>query len=144
MALFLKLGGSGLIIFLCLMFCTHNELMDFGHIKVKKNNNFKKEYLNPLRNHKVVITRLHIGFGSNGSVGIEMATPYDNKRLQERLLKEETRIKNDFIMSVNEEEISGWVKRRNFNDLKSEFIRIVNQYVDEPVKEVYISKFFYE
>ncbi len=143
MAVFYKVCVFSAIIIICLLLCKFNGFIDLGHMKITKRENIKKEYLNPLRNNNVVMIRFHLGLGTDGSIGIDLAAPYKNSAQKEQLLKQEARIKNDFIMYYDKD-LKEWVKKRNFRAIKSEFTRIVNRYIDEPVKEVYISKFFYE
>ena len=125
-------------------------LIYFYHDTVRLDNvklsglQIKKEHTNPLRNNKVVITSFHMGIGRDETLGLVLASPYKNSSQQSQLNKYETQIKNDFLMQVDQEKLKEWVKNRNFRDIKATFRNIVNKYLDEPVKEVYISNFFYE
>ena len=85
-----------------------------------------------------------MGIGRDDTLGLVLASPYNNRKQQSQLWKYETQIKNDFLMQVNEQQLKEWVKKRDFREIKATFRNIVNKYLDEPVKEVYISNFFYE
>ena len=116
----------------------------FDRIKLTGFKNTKNnERANPLKKSNVVITSVQMGLGDD-TLGLVLASPYNNKKQQAQLSEYEIQIKNDFLMQVNEEKLKEWVKKRNFNDIKSTFLNIVNKYLDEPVKEVYLSSFFYE
>lgn len=104
----------------------------------------KKDSLNSLKKSKVVITKFRMGFGTDDTLGLVLASPYANSKQQSQLWKYETQIKNDFILQANQEKIKEWVKTKNFLEIKTTFRNIVNKYLDEPVPEVYISSFFYE
>ena len=99
---------------------------------------------NPLRKNKVVLTTIHMGLGRDNSLGLVLASPYHNRLQQSQLYKYSTKIKSDFLLSVGEKKLQEWVKQKNFDDIRATFRRIVNKYLDEPVKEVYLSSFFYE
>ena len=103
-----------------------------------------EEYRNPLRNCKVVITSFHIGLGGHDSIGMEIATPYENQEQKMKLMKKSIMIKNDFLFEVNEEELREWFKQKNYKAIKSKFLQISNRYMDNPIKKVYLSKVFYE
>jgi hypothetical protein len=113
-------------------------------MKIMKYKRIDENYLNPLRNCEVIITQFHIGFGKEESIGIELATPYSSKRQMTDILKKEVKIKNDFLMNVEENDIKKWVKTKNFMAIKTKFIQITNNYLDEPIEKVYLSRFFYE
>jgi hypothetical protein len=104
----------------------------------------KRENFNPLRNNKVVLTSIHIGAGDRDSLGLVLASPYKNIEQASQLSKYSTQIKNDFLLAVSEEKLKVWIKNRDFDGIRSTFRQIVNQYLDEPVPEVYISSYFYE
>jgi len=121
----------------------YNDTAQFDKIRLSGLNT-KKESGNPLRKNKVVVTNFQMGVGHNNTLGLALASPYKNSKQQSQLRKYETRIKNDFLMEVDEATLKEWVKKRNYRDIKSKFRKIVNKYLDEPVPEIYLSSFFYE
>jgi hypothetical protein len=104
----------------------------------------KNENTNPLRRNKVVTTFIHMGAGHDDSLGLVLASPYTNKEQESQLYKYSTQIKNDFLLTVSEDKLKKWIRNRDFDDIRVTFRKIVNQYLDEPVSEVYISSYFYE
>lgn len=104
----------------------------------------KKENTNPLSRNKVVLTTIHMGTGNGNSLGLVLASPYSTSKQQSQLYSYATKIKSDFLLSVGEEKLQEWAKQKNFQDIRATFRGIVNKYLDEPVKEVYLSSFFYE
>lgn len=82
--------------------------------------------------------------GKEGSIGIEFATPYKTLERKEQLIKYSSKIKNDFIINVSEARLKTWVDQRNFDVIKAKFMEIASRHLDEPVKEVFLSLFFYE
>ena len=134
--------GVILLGILTLIYFYHNTVR-LDHVKLSGLQG-KRENPNPLRKNKVVITSFQMGVGRNDALGLILASPYNNSNQQAQLYKYEPKIKNDFLMQVDEEKIKEWVTKRDFREIKATFRNIVNKYLDEPVKEVYISNFFYE
>ena len=141
---FMRITIFGVILFAILtFFYLYNDTVRLDNVRLTGFQG-KKENTNPLRKSKVVITSFQMGIGRDDTLGLVLASPYNNRKQQSQLWKYETQIKNDFLMQVNEQQLKEWVKKRNFRDIKATFRNIVNKYLDEPVKEVYISNFFYE
>ncbi|MGD9160706.1 MAG: hypothetical protein PVG39_19975 [Desulfobacteraceae bacterium] len=142
--IFYKIGFTIVLIIICVSFCYFHNSFETKEMKIMKYKRIDENYLNPLRNCEVIITQFHIGFGKEESIGIELATPYSSKRQMTDILKKEVKIKNDFLMNVEENDIKKWVKTKNFMAIKTKFIQITNNYLDEPIEKVYLSRFFYE
>ncbi len=141
---YMKLSIFGIILFAILtLIYFYHDTVSFDHVKLSGLQS-KKENSNPLRKCKVVVTTFQMGAGKDDSLGLVLASPYKNSKQHSQLFKYETQIKNDFIMQVDEVKLREWIKNRNFRDIKATFRNIVNKYLDEPVKEVYLSSFFYE
>jgi hypothetical protein len=119
---------------------TENDSVKMSSLEKKSS----KENTNPLRKNKVVITAIHMGAGHDDSLGLVLASPYTNIKQESQLYKYSSQIKNDFLMTVSEERLKQWIKNRDFDDIKVTYRSIVNQYLDEPVPEVFISSYFYE
>jgi len=119
-----------------------NYLKDISISKFSTNKN--SVYRNPLRNHKVILTKFHMSVDADNSIGFEIAIPYKTQKRRHQLSKYSKRIKSDFILNVSEENLKMWVEQRKYDDIKSKFIEIADKYLDEPVKDVYFNIFFYE
>lgn len=104
----------------------------------------KVKRLNSLRNNKIVKTKFHMGIGNKNSFGIELAIPYEKRGQRQRLWKNSSRIKNDFLMDVGEEDLKKWVEKRDYKAIKSKFLQIVNRYMDEPINVVYLDNILIE
>lgn len=140
-----RITGSVLLLFIIALIYFINEHAGINNVKlVSFKAKTKIENTNPLRRNKVVITSIHMGAGHNDSLGLVLASPYANEAQESQLYKYSIQIKNDFIMTVSEEKLKEWVKNRDFDEIRAIFRKIVNQYLDEPVPEVYISSYFYE
>lgn len=81
-------------------------MINLKHIKITKNKNIKKKYLNPLRNNKIIITSFHLKYNINKSIKINLTTPYKNNKQKKQLIKKKTKIKNNFIISTNTKKIN--------------------------------------
>ncbi|GEM_PF-3472450 len=139
------LWGLFLLILIAILIYLVKGNTGFNNVKmVTFEKGAKKENPNPLRKNKVVITSIHMGAGHNESLGLVLASPYTSVEQESQLYKYSTQIKNDFLLTVSEEKLKEWIKKRDFDDIKATFRKIVNQYLDEPVPEVYISSYFYE
>lgn len=139
------LRGCIVLLFIIILIYLIKGNTGFDNVKmVTFENKAKNENPNPLRRNKVVITSIHMGAGHSESLGLVLASPYSNTEQESQLYKYSSQIKNDFLLTVNEEKLKEWIKKRDFNDIKATFRKIVNQYLDEPVPEVYISSYFYE
>lgn len=137
--------GSLVMLFIITLIYFINEHTGINKVKlVSFQTKTKKENTNPLGRNKVVTTFIHMGAGHNDSLGLVLASPYTNKEQESQLYRYSTQIKNDFLLVVSEEDLKKWISNRDFDDIKTTFRKIVNQYLDEPVSEVYISSYFYE
>jgi hypothetical protein len=137
--------GSLILLSITILLYLLNGHAGYNNVKmVSLEKNSSKENSNPLRRNKVVTTFIHVGAGHDDSLGLVLASPYRNIGQKSQLYKYSTQIKNDFLMAVSEEKLKQWIKNRDFDDIRATFRNIVNQYLDEPVPEVFISSYFYE
>ena len=140
-----KIVGSLILISIITAIYLFHDVTKFQKVKFSGlQSKMGKENPNPLRKNKVVLTTIHMGVGSGNSLGLVLASPYNSSKQQSQLYKYATKIKSDFLLSVGEAQLKEWAKQKNFRDIRATFRGIVNKYLDEPVKEVYLSSFFYE
>ncbi|MGD9158028.1 MAG: hypothetical protein PVG39_06450 [Desulfobacteraceae bacterium] len=140
-----KIIGSLVLLSIIAAIYMFNDATRFQKVKFSGlQSKAKRENPNPLSNNNVVLTTIHMGTGNGNSLGLVLASPYNNSKQQSQLYKYATKIKSDFILNVGEEKLQEWAKKKNFRDIRATFRGIVNKYLDEPVKEVYLSSFFYE
>ena len=101
----------------------------------------KKEGVNKIKG----MDRMKVVFnvGSDTSLGLAVAIPYDRKEQFSELWKKYPKIKNDFLMKVQPEEMKGWVKRRDFTAIKKKILEIVNDNLERPIKTLYLESFSY-
>ena len=133
------------LLIICAAFYHKRDNFEFGDVKMSGfDKSEKNKSLNPLRNSKVVITDIHMGIGNDSSVGMELACPYTSSKQYSQLWKHANQIKSDFLLQVGSNQMKTWAKEKNYGAVKATFRTIVNKYVDEPVTEVYLSKFFIE
>jgi flagellar basal body-associated protein FliL len=137
--------GSLILLSIIILIYLLNGYAGYNNVKmVSLENKSSKENTNPLRKNKVVVTAIHMGAGNDDLLGLVLASPYASIEQQSQLYKYSSQIKNDFLMTVSEEQLKQWIKNRDFDDIKARFKKIVNQYLDDPVPEVFISSYFYE
>jgi hypothetical protein len=135
-----KIVGFSVIIIILFLLFYFREPFNLNFINTKSSQENTAENENPLYRNNVVITKFHMGWGKKYFFLIEFATPYNNSDQRRQLTENEGRIKNDFLSYTEEKEISRWVKSRDYEALKSRYLTIVNNYVDKPIKKIYLTK----
>ena len=79
--------------------------------------------------------------GEGKILKMEMAIPYENREERIDLKRNMQKIKNDILVTFDQEEMEEWVEQRNFEAIKSKYLAIINQYTDKPVKELFFASF---
>ncbi|MBL7181244.1 MAG: flagellar basal body-associated FliL family protein [Desulfobacterales bacterium] len=75
--------------------------------------------------------------GPQNILKMEMAIPYENKEQCMDLKRNMNRIKNDFIVRIEQQDMEAWVTQKDFAAIKSEYIKIINQNISKPVQNLY-------
>ncbi len=79
--------------------------------------------------------------GEGKILNLEMAIPYKNREERINLKRNMQKIKNDILVTFDQEEMEEWVEQRNFEAIKSQYLAIINQHTDKPVKELFFASF---
>ena len=96
-----------------------------------------------LQNNNFVKYKMNFNMGNDQLLGLVMAIPYKGRDQQKELIKNKTRIKNDLITTVDQNEIKRWVKNRNYLAIKQTFINVLNKNLKKPIETIHFETFFY-
>ena len=70
-----------------------------------------------------------------------MAIPCENMEQSIDLNRKMEKIKNDILVSFDHKEMEEWVEQRDFEAIRSKYLKIINQHTDKPVKDLYFASF---
>lgn len=90
-----------------------------------------------------VVCEIVANISSGYILKMGIAVPCENSRQKKTLADNMTRIKSSFLTSMNPNQMKSWVIERNYAAIKSEFLKSVNRFSAQPVKEVYFETFNY-
>jgi len=96
------------------------------------------------KNSRVFRSKVLLDVGEKTNLGIKMAIPCANGEQLLKLKHNLRQIRNDFLIGQDQRELETLVRERNFSVIKQKLLRVVNNYVDEPVKDLYFEEFLVE
>ncbi len=99
--------------------------------KTKKDDGYSRHV-----KHSVVLN-----IGERNFLKMEIAIPYENMEQSIDLKRKMKKIHNDILVSFDHKEMEEWVKQRDFEAIKSKYLKIINQHTDKPVKDLYFKTF---
>ena len=82
--------------------------------------------------------------GRRGSLKAEVNVPCNDLKQQRKLSAMKKQIQSDFLMTVDQMALEKWIKERNYEAIRREFLRVVNRHTDKPVKEIYFDSLLYQ
>jgi hypothetical protein len=53
------------------------------------------------------------------------------------------RIQSEFLTTLDQGKMKNWIRYRDFDAIKGEFLSIVNRYSDRPINKIYFDSFNY-
>lgn len=80
-------------------------------------------------------------FGKKGLLSMEMAIPCEDEKQLADLTKKMHIIKSDFLTNLDQMKIEEWVRNGELRTMKTELLKIVNNYTDKPVENLYFESF---
>jgi len=101
----------------------------------QKNTKRKDEYSRFVKSS--VISNL----GGQTILKLEMAIPYENIEQRRDLNRKMKKIKDDLLVHVEQKKMEEWVKQRDFAAIRNEYLKIINQHTDKPIKNLYFRTF---
>ena len=75
---------------------------------------------------------------------MQLAVPYKDRKHWIEIKKALPKVKNEFILAVNQEGMEGVVRDRDFETIRSLLLRTFNRNLKRPVDNVYFESFFYD
>jgi hypothetical protein len=72
-----------------------------------------------------------------------MLIPCENDVQKTQLENVMSQLKSDMIIHIDQEQMALWVRNRNFSAIKTKFLKIINQNLRKPVKDVYFETLNY-
>jgi len=73
-----------------------------------------------------------------------LAVPYKDQKHWMEIKKALPRLKNEFIMAINQEGMEAIVRDRDFEVIRSLLLRTFNRNLKRPVDNIYFENFFYD
>ena len=75
---------------------------------------------------------------------MQLAVPYKDRKHWIEIKKVLPRVKNEFILAINQEGMEEIVRDRDFEAIRSLLLRTFNQNLRRPVDNIYFENFFYD
>jgi flagellar basal body-associated protein FliL len=73
---------------------------------------------------------------------LRLAIPCAGKGQRADLERRLPRLKHEFLMVLNEPDMETFIRDRNFEAMRRELVRVVNQNVEQPVETLYFEGFY--
>lgn len=80
----------------------------------------------------------------NKNLRILFSIPSKDKRQREVLLKEVPRIRHELLISMDDPDLMSSVENRDFDSIRSHFVRVINNHLDQPIDTIYFEGFYYD
>ena len=74
---------------------------------------------------------------------LKFSIPCHNLNEITHLHKNMPRLKNDMILSIDNQRMSGLIEDRDFENIRKTILTVVNKHTRKPVKTVYFENFFF-
>jgi len=75
---------------------------------------------------------------------MQLLVPYKDRKHWIEIKEALPKVKNDFILAINQEGMEDIVRRRDFEVIRSLLLKTFNQNLTRPVDNVYFENFFYD
>ncbi|RLB33504.1 MAG: hypothetical protein DRH12_18325 [Deltaproteobacteria bacterium] len=75
---------------------------------------------------------------------MQLVVPYKDRKHWIEIKKVLPRVKNEFIMAINQEGMEEVVRERNFDVIRSLLLSTFNRNLKRPIDNVYFENFFYD
>lgn len=79
--------------------------------------------------------------GGQNILKFEMAIPYENVEQRRDLKRKMKKIKDDFLVHIEQRKMEEWVKQRDFEAIRNEYLKIINKHTDKPIENLYFKSF---
>ena len=79
--------------------------------------------------------------GGQDILKLEIAIPYENIEQRRDLKRKMKKIKDDFLVHIEQRKMEEWVKERDFAAIRNEYLKIINQHTDKPIENLYFKSF---
>ncbi len=130
---------SMLLIFSAAGFYHHKEEINFFMLSIIKNKKADNEIDTSQANFRVLSN-----VGAREYLNAEIVIPCENEDQYYELTRKMNRIKSDILLSVNQDDMEKWIKERNFEAIKYQYLKIINLHVKIPVKNIYFDSLHYQ
>ena len=115
----------------------HNEKIDFKKISMLKQETDEN-------GSNYIKCQLFSNLGTQNYLMLEMAIPYENQTQYEELNQKIDRIKSDMLTNIDQEDMSKWVKERDFTTIKGELLKVINKHSNKTIENIYFDSFLYQ
>jgi flagellar basal body-associated protein FliL len=104
----------------------------------------KKNQAEKTRQYKGKVTvKATFNIASDKRLGLSMVLPCSKPEQRAELKKNMVRIRNDILVSVDQNLMNTWVQNRQYEPIKQVLLQVINKYVEEPINTMYFDQFFY-
>ena len=91
--------------------------------------------------HRVVPVSVISNIGSSRLMVLEMSIPCQDEGQCIDLKRKMRSIKSDFLIQVDSEDMTKWVRNRDYGSIKIKFLQIINRHIKDRVKNLYFDSF---
>jgi flagellar basal body-associated protein FliL len=115
----------------------YREILEFPEISWEK--------IMPTDSRKTTVNcTITSRMGRRGALKAEVKIPCKDKKQKEKLSRMKKQIQSDFLMTVDQMALQGWIKERNYEAIRKEMLRVINRHTDEPIKNIYFDSLLYQ
>ncbi len=87
--------------------------------------------------------KLMTNFGNDGYARLKIAIPCKDKKQYADIANQTTKIKNALITTIDGEEFSGLMAKRDFKTIKRIYLSVINRFTDKPIDAIFFESFNY-
>lgn len=133
---FIGIVVVGLLVLGAVVLNQYKQEIVISNLSLSQNKTKKKDYYSRFVESSVISN-----IGGQNILKLEMAIPYENSEQRRDLKRKMRKIKDDFLVHVEQRKMEEWVQQRDFAAIRNEYLKIINQHTDKPIKIIYFKSF---
>ena len=133
---FIGIVVVGLLVLGAVVLNQYKQEIVISNLSLSQNKTKKKDYYSRFVESSVISN-----IGGQNILKLEMAIPYENIEQRRDLNRKMRKIKDDFLVRVEQRKMEEWVQQRDFAAIRNEYLKIINQHTDKPIENLYFKSF---
>ena len=87
--------------------------------------------------------KMMTNFGDAAYARLNLAIPCKDKKQYSDISKNTAKIKSALITTIDREEFSDLIARRDFKTVKKAYLSVINRFTDKPIDTIFLESFNY-